>query len=247
MAHDTNQFGVWQPWNPQEVASFFSELDAPWWIAGGWALDLFILQYPQTDRRNVDNLMPPYTPENQDHSAKKHPKRSSGFALGQQTREHDDIDIQVLRRDQQAIRAMFGAWDIQEADSGTYPEEWPFREWESGILLNAEVHDVWCRPKPTDPWALQLMIADTDGDDWLCRRDARIFRPITTIGLKTVAGIPYLAPEIQLLYKAKTPRPKDEADFARTLPYLDRERRQWLVQALTMVHPNHPWLLKIEK
>jgi hypothetical protein len=54
--------------------------------------------------------------------------------------------------------------------------------------------------------------------------------------------IPYLAPEIQLLYKAKGRRPKDEADFMHTLPALDRERRQWLRNALTMAHPRHPWL-----
>jgi hypothetical protein len=73
-----------------------------------------------------------------------------------------------------------------------------------------------------------------------------LFRPLSTIGLRTVDGIPYLAPEIQLLYKAKEPRSKDEADFASTLPYLNRESRQWLVQALTVVHPNHPWLVLLE-
>ena len=62
MANDTNQFGLWQPWQPKEVARFFSTLTVPWWIAGGWALDLF---------------------------------------LGEQTRDHEDIDVQILRRDQQ--------------------------------------------------------------------------------------------------------------------------------------------------
>ena len=42
MANETNQFGLWQPWQPEEVARFFSTLTVPWWIAGGWALDLFL-------------------------------------------------------------------------------------------------------------------------------------------------------------------------------------------------------------
>jgi len=207
MANNAHQLGVWQPWSPCEVSSFFTGLTAPWWIAGGWALDLFI---------------------------------------GRQTREHEDIDVQVLRRDQQAVRAILGTWDVQEAHPPAYPGGWPFREWLSDMPLNPEVHDVWCRPKPADPWALQLMIADTNDEHWLFRRDARIFRPLTTIGLRTADSIPYLAPEIQLLYKAKEPRPKDEADFASTLPYLNRESRQWLAQALTIVHPNHPWLVPLE-
>ncbi|TMD44470.1 MAG: aminoglycoside adenylyltransferase, partial [Chloroflexi bacterium] len=76
MANDINQFGLWQPWSPREIARFFSHLAVPWWIAGGWALDLF---------------------------------------LGAQARHHDDIDVQILRRDQHAVRVLLHEWDVQEA------------------------------------------------------------------------------------------------------------------------------------
>jgi len=207
MANDAEQLGKWQPWHPGEVATFFSSLKAPWWIAGGWALDLFI---------------------------------------GVQTRDHDDIDIQILRRDQQEFRALLHEWDVQAANPVRNPGDWPFLEWKPDTLLDSIVHDVWCRPQKTDPWALQFMIADTEADRCLCRRDARISRPLATIGQKTDDGIPYLAPEIQLLYKAKNLRPKDEMDFSKTLPYLSVESRQWLAQALTLIHPDHPWLIQIE-
>ena len=42
MVNETNQFGVWQPWQPAEVVRLFSTLTVPWWIAGGWAIDLFL-------------------------------------------------------------------------------------------------------------------------------------------------------------------------------------------------------------
>lgn len=204
MTTEADQFGAWQPWQPQEVARFFSALEIPWWVSGGWALDLF---------------------------------------LGRTTRAHEDIDVQFLRRDQQLIRAHFQGWDMQEAG---HPGKWPFREWKPGTALNPDIHDVWCRPSAAAPWAIQLMVADHRADQWVCRRDARICRPLITIGQRTDAGISYLAPEIQLLYKAKGLRPKDEADFATTLPFLDGARRQWLAQALALVHPGHPWLLQLE-
>jgi hypothetical protein len=160
MTNETNQFGLWQSWQPEEVVGFFSTLRAPWWIAGGWALDLF---------------------------------------LGVQTRKHEDIDVQVLRRDQQEVRTLFRVWDVQEAHPGALSAAWPFREWKAGSLLSPNVHDVWCRPSKTDPWALQLMIVDTTDDQWFFRRDARIRRPLATMGHRTYEGIPYLAPEIQLL------------------------------------------------
>jgi aminoglycoside-2''-adenylyltransferase len=203
MAEDAHPLGIWQPWSPHEVARFFAPLAAPWWIAGGWAIDLF---------------------------------------LGRQTRAHEDIDVQVLRRDQHAVRALFSAWDVQAALPPPRDEAWPFRPWHLGDVLDESIHDIWCRAAPTQPWTLQLMIADTRDERWICRRTPRIVRSVADLGGVTADGIPYLAPEIQILYKAKGCRPKDEADFMRTLPMLDRERRQWLQNALTTAHPHHPWL-----
>jgi hypothetical protein len=203
MASETHPLGKWQPWGPHDVAAFFASLHVPWWIAGGWAIDLF---------------------------------------LGRQTREHEDIDVQVLRRDQDAVRALFDTWDMQAALPPPRDEVWPFRPWYRGQVLDPAIHDIWCRPASTRPWALQLMIADTRDDRWLYRRVPAITRSLADVGSTTTEGIPYLAPEVQLLYKAKGLRPKDEADFARSLPALNQERRQWLRDALAETHPGHPWL-----
>jgi hypothetical protein len=205
MGDETQSLGAWQPWSPQEVARFFAPLATPWWIAGGWAIDLF---------------------------------------LGRQTRDHEDIDVLILRRDQRAVRALFGAWDAQAALTPPRNDAWPFRPWRLDEELDADIHDVWCRLTPTQPWAIQLMIADTSADSWLFRRMPTIRRPVHTIGC-AADGIPYLAPEIQLLHKAKELRQKDEADFTQILPALDQERRQWLRSVLAGVHPGHPWLERL--
>jgi hypothetical protein len=77
-------------------------------------------------------------------------------------------------------------------------------------------------------------------------KPCRVHRPLATIGSVTPDGIPYMAPEIQLLYKAKAPRPQDEADFVRTFPHLNQASREFLVQALALVYPGHRWLLELE-
>ncbi len=74
------------------------------------------------------------------------------------------------------------------------------------------------------------MVINTDHDQWISRRTTQIRGSLLTLGSVTKDGIPYLAPEIQLLYKAKGLRLKDEADFARTLPALDEKSRQWLAR-----------------
>lgn len=58
----------------------------------------------------------------------------------------------------------------------------------------------------------------------------------------TEEGIAYLAPEAILLFKAKYPRDKDEADFARALPKLNEAERDWLRAGIARACPDHAWL-----
>jgi hypothetical protein len=52
-----------------------------------------------------------------------------------------------------------------------------------------------------------------EAGDWIFRRDRRIRRALATAVDHDPTGIPYLVPELVLLYKAREPREKDEADF----------------------------------
>lgn len=162
--------------------------------------------------------------------------------LGRQTRDHEDLDVLVLRRDQLAVRTLLGTWDVQVALPSPRDETWPFRPWHLDEVLDPAIHDIWCRPQASLPWAFQLMIDDTRDGWWLFRRTPTVQRELATVGGCTADGIPYLAPEIQVLYKAKLHRPKDEADFYQVLPALSVTQRTWLREALFHVHPSHPWL-----
>lgn len=198
----TDELGAWSPLSLPEVAGLFRGLRAPWWIAGGWAIDLFV---------------------------------------GRPTRPHHDVDVQILRDDQRAIRAALAGWDLHAADPPG-----ALRPWLPGETLPAHVHDIWCRPTPAAPWALQLQVADTVGDRWVFRRDRRISRPLATLTRRSPEGWPYMAPEIQLLFKARaTPRPEDEHDFAVARPRLGADARAWLAAALATCNPRHPWLRRL--
>lgn len=188
----------WSPIDPDALPGLLAAVDAPWWLAGGWAVDAF---------------------------------------LGRVTRVHEDTDVLVLRRDQAAFRAALDPWDVHAADPPGALRPWPV-----GETLPPEVHDVWCRPTRSSPWALQLMIDDTDGEDWVYRRDPRLRRPVSSLAgpASDSAGL-VLAPEVQLLQKSKGRRPKDEADFAAAAPVLTPSARVWLRQTLDLVSPGHEW------
>lgn len=198
---EANPLGRWEPASPDEVRELLAAVDAPWWIAGGYAIE---------------------------------------FAVGKAFRGHGDVDVLLLRRDQLEAQRALPGWELWAADP---PGQ--LRPWESGEILPPEVHDIWCRPDGEEAWRFQFMLDETEGEEWVSRRDPRIRRPISEIGRTNVDGFPYLVPEIQLMYKAKGSRPKDEQDFAAALPILTSEQRQWLRDAMTMAYGQHPWLERL--
>lgn len=140
--------------------------------------------------------------------------------LGRSWRVHADTDVGILRADAPAAHAFLSTLDLHLAAAGV------LSPWD-GRPLDAAAHEnnVWGREQPGGPWVLDLTIGDGDDDRWRYRRDPTIELPWADAVLHTDQGVPYLAPDAQLLYKSATPRPKDDLDAAEVLPTLDPRRR----------------------
>jgi hypothetical protein len=182
---------------PAEGAAWFSSVGVPWWIAGGWALDLH---------------------------------------LGAQSRPHEDLDIGVLRRDIATVRERLASWEMFEAKDGRLTRLLP------GQVPRLDVHSLWCRPANATRWMLELMLDESDGETWVYRREPSIRRPLSAAIRTSNSGLQYIAPEIQLLYKARWLRPRDQRDFEAVAPRLDPMAREWLIDALDRAEPGHVWL-----
>jgi len=123
--------------------------------------------------------------------------------------------------------------------------------WVAGEWLALPVHQVLVRPPDAgpieEPWEpipgeIQFFLNDVEDGTWLCRRDERVTRPVGEITARAASGVPIVAPEIQLLYKAKHHLDKDEHDFRAVVGLLAPEQRAWLRDALEIVHPDDAWL-----
>jgi hypothetical protein len=159
---------------------------------------------------------------------------------GSQRREHDDVDVLVLREDASAVQRELGEWALHLAS-----REGGIRAWEPCSALPHDVGDIWIREPGGGPWRFQLMLNPSEGQDWICKRDRALRLPLAEIGLRTQNGVPYLRPEIQLLHKGTGSlgiREKDEEDFRAVVPVLDADALRWLRDALRRVRPDHPWL-----
>lgn len=187
----------WSPsWTPAEVASRLAGVTAPWYVAGGWALDLF---------------------------------------RGRPTRAHDDLEIAVPAADFPQIRGCFPGYAFDAAGSGVI---WP----DAGPGELAATHQTWLRDPATDNYLLDVFREPHDAGTWICRREEQIRLPYREIIDRTPDGIPFLVPELVLLFKAKHVRPKDQADFDGVLPCMTAAQRGVLARLLALVHPGHPWL-----
>jgi GNAT superfamily N-acetyltransferase len=190
----------WAAWTPLEVARRLAGVEAPWCVAAGWALDLF---------------------------------------LGGEHRGHDDLEIAVPRDRFAETEAALDGFELFVAGDGVV------RPLASARALLEDTHQTWVREPATRLWRLDVFREPCDGDTWICRRDERIRMPYARLIERTAGGIPYMRPEVVLLFKARHGRPKDDADLAAVLPRLDDERRRWLVGALELVHPGHRWLAEL--
>ena len=182
------------------VASLLSGLAVPWWITGGWAIDL---------------------------------------AAGHITRDHADVNVMMLERDEHALRGLTGV-DIQLIAGGQPPGPWP-----AGRRLTSEPVP-GPGPRAGDRLILrgedlalptQVTTASAVEAIWVYKKGSHVFtRPLADITLHW-QGIPFLAPEVVLLIKARPglDRPgtdNDQRDFEAAPPVLSAQQRSWLKDAI---------------
>ncbi|MFD0004991.1 nucleotidyltransferase domain-containing protein [Streptomyces sp. NPDC127178] len=169
---------------------------------------------------------------------------AAGWALdlfrGRQSRPHGDLEIAVPSAGFTEIRERFPEYVFDAVGSG--------RVWASADAeVLAATHQTWLRDPVSGQFLFDVFREPHDGGTWICRRDESLRLPYDAIIERTAEGIPYLVPELVLLFKAKAARPKDQADFDGALPQLSQTRRDVLTGWLTRVHPGHPWLEKLAR
>jgi hypothetical protein len=159
--------------------------------------------------------------------------------VGRQRREHSDVDVLILADDLPVFARTFTGILVEDHQTGIQ------RPWALADEVEPGRHTFVVAAAP----CVQVVLALTDGDDWVFHRGRRTRRALADITHMSPDGLPFLGPELVLLFKARDrlrardPRDKDEQDFRDVAPLLTAEQRQWLIPRLT--HPGadeHPWL-----
>jgi hypothetical protein len=180
----------------------------PWFISGGWAIDLFV---------------------------------------GRVTREHEDLEVGACFPHQDALRGHLSDWRLARIRSDAW------ESWQPGDTIALPEFQAQARSDRLAPHVFDIFLNPLDGDDWVSRRHPDLRMPMAELVGRTMAradvphDVPYLVPEVQLLYKAKYHRPKDDADFDAAVGHMTRARRRWLRDALEVHHPGDPWIQELRR
>nr|WP_169794776.1 hypothetical protein [Alicyclobacillus kakegawensis] len=161
------------------------------------------------------------------------------LALGRITRAHEDVDICVFREYAQELLDYFSEWEIMVAVPGERRLE-ACRTVEDTSPPRFSLH-----MRKNDQF-IEVFLTDRIGDEVIFRRNSSIRMPIRDFCRADTCGRPFVAPEWQLLFKAKEGRDQDNQDFHVCLPHLTEAQLQWLSRALQRHLPNCPWLAELE-
>jgi hypothetical protein len=197
----------WDPWTPDQLAQRLAGVDAPWWVCGGWAIELF--------------------------------HRDAGAGA---LRDHEDLEFGICRPDFPAFRAALLAGGGLTQYAAGNGKLWPLPAHE---LPPPQITQVWTATAADDVFRTDLFLDPGSRDQWVCKRDDRLVRPLADTIARSASGVPYQRPEVVLLMKAKHARDKDVADLTATLPLLSPAQRGWLAGALRRIHPGHAWIDRV--
>lgn len=188
---------AWDAWSPHELRRRLREATLPWYIAGGWALDVW---------------------------------------HGTQTRPHEDLEFVVLRQDADHFRAILHDLDFFTVKDGTVEYLPPSAD------LPGDVWQLWGADRRQGCWRVDMMMEPGTPDLWIYKRDRTLRMARSDAVHVSQAGIPYLAPTIVLLFKAKSCREKDRKDFDLCRKRLSRRETEQLIVWLKTFHAGHDWI-----
>jgi len=164
-----------------KVNELMTGFNKQWFIAGGWAIDLFI---------------------------------------GSQTRQHKDLEIAIARKDQIDLKNYLIDWEINKVTKGA------LSKWQDEFL-ELPIHEIHGRYSQLIE-NIEVLLNEIEDNKWKFRRDKSIFCELESLWSYSKQGIPFLNPEIVLLYKVSNTREKDQQDFMNVRKYLDDSKKLWL-------------------
>ncbi len=170
-----------------------------------------------------------------------------GWALtsgrGGQSREHEDIEVCVLRGDQGITRTYCAGWHPFTPVDGRWAplaeDDW--LEPPRSMLQLQRTPETVVTVEGMPP-TFEFILNDVAAGQWMYTVEPSIRAPLDRVIVPSSLGLRVAAPDVLLLHKAYHHRPKDEHDVRRVRDCLGPDQRAWLTRQIARLRPDDPWL-----
>jgi hypothetical protein len=147
----------------------------------------------------------------------------AGWALelyvGNKIREHHDMDIAILRKDQFKLKEQLPGWEFKIAVNGEL-YDWGEHE------INPSLHALWAKKNGQEKWVTEFLLNESTDTDWVFRKNHDITYPL----------------DIPLLFKSAHCSEKDNTDFFTVVNKLDAKNKLILKNWIKKFQPECLWL-----
>ena len=172
-----------------KVKRIMDKFGFPWFVAGGWAIDLF---------------------------------------LNRETRVHEDIEIGIYRKNQMQLYRFFEKHKKYYIYNRSRVGKHEKRGWNKEYL-QLPIHQLYVEYESME---IEILLNERDDSGWVYRRDREVKREESKVIQFTDNRIPYLCPEIVLLYKTKEMRDKDMDDVSNAIVKMTESQKKWLIDSV---------------
>jgi len=148
--------------------------------------------------------------------------------LNRETRVHEDIEIGIYRKNQMQLYRFFEKHKKYYIDNRSRIGKHERRAWNKEYL-QLPIHQLYVEYESME---IEILLNERDDTSWIYRRDREVRRDESKVIQFTDDRIPYLCPEIVLLYKTKEMRDKDRDDASNAIVKMTESQKEWLVDSV---------------
>lgn len=148
--------------------------------------------------------------------------------LGKETRIHDDIEIGIYREQQMQLLRYLEKYKKFYIDNRSRIGKYEKKEWKKEYL-RLPIRELCIEYEGSE---IKILLNEKDDVDWIYGRNNKIKHERSNVIRYTDDRIPYLCPEIVLLYKTMEMRDKDKDYISNVFEKMNESEKKWLIDSI---------------
>jgi hypothetical protein len=148
--------------------------------------------------------------------------------LNRETRVHDDIEIGIYRRNKMHLYRYFDKYKKYYINNRSRIGIHERLEWNKEYL-RLPIHELYVEYAGLE---IEVLMNERDESNWIYRRNDKITLDEKKVIYFNKDRIPYLCPEVVLLYKTKEMRNKDIDDITNAIGKMDESQKKWFIDSI---------------